>query len=55
MSKHVKIVTPPLGHFDTFIPVVAAIVDTANSVAVTMGERSLDGVGMPEAAFVEHR
>ena len=45
--KLIQIITPPLGHLDAFIPVVAAIVDPANCVAVAVGQRTFDGVGMP--------
>ncbi len=52
--KLIQIITPPLGHLDALIPVVSAIVDTANSVAVSVRERPFDGIGVPEPALVEH-
>ena len=54
LSQLIKVVAPPLSHLYAFIPVIAPIIDPSDRIAVTMRERALDGVGMPEAAFVEH-
>jgi hypothetical protein len=48
----VEVIAPPL-HGDTLLPIEAAIVDTANSVRVGLGERPHDCIRTPLAALVK--
>lgn len=47
-------IAPPLSHFHTLIPVVPAIVDSSDRIAVTMRECPLDCIRVPQSAFVKH-
>lgn len=46
-------IAPPLHHFDPLGPILAAIVDAANGVAVGMGKRPFDGIRAPFSGLVE--
>ena len=54
-SMLIQKVAPPLSHLHALVPIIAAIVDASDRIAVAMGQRPLDGIWMPQAAFVEHR
>ena len=53
-SQPIQVIAPPLHHPHPLVPVVPAIVGAADGITIAVGQRAFDGVGMPQAAFVEH-
>ena len=51
----VELVAPPFGHSDPLVPVACPVIGFANLVIADMGKFRLDGVLLPETAFVEER
>lgn len=47
LADRIKVVAPPLRHTNTLVPVLAAVINSADCVAVTVGKTSLDSVGVP--------
>ena len=44
---------PPFNHLHSLIPIRRAVVGTADFIGADMRKFGLDGIGLPEAAFVE--
>ena len=49
----IKMITPPLRHLYTLVPIVAAIIGSAHSVAITVRKGAFNRIGMPFATFVK--
>jgi hypothetical protein len=55
-SPHfVAAVRPPRHHADTLFPEVGPGVCSAHAVVIDVRELTLDGIGVPKAAFIEYR
>src|SRR3546814_20900103 len=50
----IEVVAPPLRHTHPLIPVLAAVIDAANRIAVTVRQSPFNCVRVPEAAFIQH-
>ena len=55
VTQLVEIVTPPLVHGNSLVPISATIIGAADGIFVRMGKRTLDRVGAPLPAFVQKR
>lgn len=42
--KAIQVVAPPLGHFDSLLPVSAAVVGSSDFVGVPVGQCTLNGI-----------
>lgn len=47
LPDRIEVVAPPLRHADTFLPVLAAVINTANGITVTVRQAAFNRVRIP--------